>query len=113
MARLVFLGQGFYHRPDSALEFGQVIVDSRLQDPVSGVEVAVGQVIAHAGDLAPWDGGLGIEQFCRQSLHGLSDFQQPDPDRIEDQAIGQIAALQVGADCVDRGLDVGQALLFR
>ncbi len=58
---LVLLGQGFGHRADGTFEFGQVIVDRRLQDPVSGVEVAMGHVIAHAGDLAPWDGGLGIE----------------------------------------------------
>lgn len=99
---LVLLGQGFGHRADGTFEFGQVIVDSRLQDPVSGVEVAVGQVIAHAGDLAPWDGGLGIEQFFGQCLDGLADFQQPDPDRVEDQAVGQIPSLQVGADRVDR-----------
>jgi hypothetical protein len=47
-------------------------------------------VPAHAGDLTPRDGGLGIEQSGRQGLDGLPDFQQPDPDRIEDQAIGQV-----------------------
>jgi hypothetical protein len=97
LAGLVLLGQGFDHRADGAFEFGQVVVDSRLQDRMSGVEVAVGQVIAHAGDLAPWDGGLGSEQFGGQGLDGLPDFQQPYRDRVEDQAIGQIAALQVGA----------------
>ncbi len=50
------------------------------QDRVSGVDVAVGQVVAHAADLAPSDGWLGVEQFCRQSLDGLPDFQQPYPD---------------------------------
>jgi hypothetical protein len=43
-------------------EFGQVFVDGGLQDDVSGVEVAVGEVIAHAGDLAPWNGGLDVIQ---------------------------------------------------
>jgi len=56
-----------------------------LQDRVGGgVEVAVGQVIAHAGDLAPRDAGLGVEQPGGQGLHRLADLQQPDPDRIED-----------------------------
>ncbi len=63
-------------------------------------------MIAHAGDLAPWDGGLGVEQFGGQGLDGLPDFRQPYPDRVEDRAIGQIAALQVGADRVDRRLDI-------
>ena len=53
-----------------------------------GVEVTVSQVIAQARDLSPWDGGLGTKHLGWQSLHGLTDFQQPDPDRIEDQAVG-------------------------
>jgi hypothetical protein len=73
----------------------------------------VGQVVAHAGDLAPRDAGLGIEQFGGQGLHSLADFQQPDPDRVEDQAVGQVTALQVGADRVDRGLDIGQPRRYR
>jgi hypothetical protein len=86
---------GFDHRADGAFEFGQVVVDRRLQDRMSGVEVAVGQVIAHAGDLAPRDSRLGVEHFGGQGLDGLADFQQPDPDRVEDQAVGQIPSLQV------------------
>jgi len=34
-------------------------------------------------------------------------FQQPDPDGVEDQPVGESAALQVRADRVDGGLDVG------
>ena len=62
---LVFVRQG--HRSDGAFEFGQVVIDRRLQDRMSGVKVAAGQVIAHAGDLAPWDVGLGVEQLGGRS----------------------------------------------
>jgi hypothetical protein len=98
IVRLVPVGQDLGQRVDGAFELGQVVIDSCLQDRVSGVEVAVGQVIAHAGDLAPGDAGLGVEQFGGQGLDRLADFQQPDPDRVEDQAVGQVAALRVGAD---------------
>jgi len=92
LVRLVLVGQDLGQRADGAFELGQVVIDSCLQDRVSGVEVAVGQVIAHAGDLAPGDARLGVEQFGGQGLDGLADFQQPDPDRVEDQAVGQVAA---------------------
>ena len=44
----------FGHLADGTFELGQVLVDRRLQDRVSSVEVTVGQVITHTGDLAPW-----------------------------------------------------------
>jgi hypothetical protein len=34
----------------------------------------------------------------------------PDPDRVEDQAVGQVAPLQVRADRLHRGLDIRQSL---
>jgi hypothetical protein len=67
----------------------------------------VGEVVAHAGDLPPRDGRVGSEQGVGESLDCLADLQQPDPDSIEYQAAGQISALQVGADRIDRDLDVG------
>src|ERR1700733_9352442 len=58
----------------------------------------------------------GMAGWCRAvrraGLDRLAYFQQPYPDRVEDQAVGQIAALQVGADRVDRRPDVGQPLPF-
>jgi hypothetical protein len=45
-------------------------------------------MIAQARDLSPWDGGLGTEPLGGQGLHGFTDLQQPDPDGIEDQAVG-------------------------
>jgi hypothetical protein len=107
---VVLVGQELGQRADGTFELGQVLVGGSLQDRMSGIKVAVGQVIAHAGDLVPRDAGLSVEQFGGQGLDGLADFQQPDPDRVEDQAVRQPSALQVGADRVDRGLDVGQPL---
>jgi hypothetical protein len=36
-----------------ALELGQILVHGGLQDRVCGIEVPVGEVVAHAGDLPP------------------------------------------------------------
>ena len=41
-------------------------------------------------------------------LDGFADLQQADADGVEDQAIGQVAALRVGADRINRSLDIGQ-----
>ena len=75
--------QGCGHGLDGAFEFWQVVVDGGLQDGVGCVEVAVGQVITHPGNLAPWDRGLGVEQLSGQCLDGLADLQQPDSDGVE------------------------------
>ena len=64
-------------------------------------------MIARACDLGPGHGRLGAEHLGGQCLHGFADFQQPDPDRVEYQAVGQVTSLQVGADGIDGGLNVG------
>src|SRR5215469_6752774 len=97
---------------DGAFQLGQVLIHGGLQDCVSGVEIAVSEVLSQAGDLPPWDGRLGSNQVVGQCLDGLADLQQPDPDGIEYQAVGQVTALQVRADRINRGLDVGQPLAF-
>lgn len=43
-------------------------------------------------------------------LRGPSDLQQPDPDRVEDQPVGQISTRRVGADGGDCGQYVLQTL---
>jgi hypothetical protein len=88
---------------DGAFEVGQVFVHGGLQDRVCGIEVAVGEVVAHTGDLPPRDRRLGGQQIVRQCFNSLADLQQADADGVEDQPVGQIAALQVGTDRVDRG----------
>ena len=54
-------GQGL----DGALGVGQVFVHGGLHDGVCGVESAVGEVVAHAGDLPPRDRWLGGQQIVR------------------------------------------------
>ena len=103
------MGQGL----DGAFEVGQVFVHGGLQDRVRGVEVTVGEVVAHAGDLPPRDRWLRGQQVIRQRLNGLADLEQADADRVEDQTVGQVAALQVRVDRIDDSLDIGQPLAFR
>ena len=62
--------------------------------------------------LPPRDRRLGGQQIVRQCFDSFADFQQADADGVEDQPVGQVAALQVGADRVDRGLDIGQPLVL-
>jgi hypothetical protein len=93
------------HGLDGMLEFWQVVIHGGLPDGVGCVEVAVSQVITHPGNLAPWDRGW----LSRSSagLDSLAGFQQPDPDGVEDQPVGESASLHVRANRVDGGLDVG------
>ena len=44
---------------DRGQEVGQVVVDGGLVDGVGGVEVAVGEVVAHPGDLVTGDAWFG------------------------------------------------------
>ena len=109
---LLILGwQSLGQCPDGAFEFGQVVVDGGLQDRVVSVEVTVSQVIAHARDLGPGDGGWKLSLSAGRAFTA-TDFQQSDPDGIEYQAVGQVALPEVGADGIDGGLNVGQSLPF-
>jgi len=54
--------------------------------------------------------GWGVEQFSGQGVEGLTDLELPDPEGVEYQPVGEGAALQMRADRVDGGLDVGQPL---
>jgi hypothetical protein len=47
------------------------------------------------------------QQIIWQCFNSLADLQQADADGVEDQPVGQVATLQVGADRVDRSLDIG------
>jgi hypothetical protein len=82
---------------DGAFEVGQVFVDGGLQDGVGGVEVPVGEVVAHAGDLPPRDRWLGGQQIVRQCLTAspISSRRMRTASKI---SLRQGAALQVGAD---------------
>jgi hypothetical protein len=58
---------------DGAREVGQVLVDGGLQDGVCGVEVPLGEVVAHAGDLPPGDRRLRGQQIVWQCFGGFAD----------------------------------------
>ena len=53
-----FVRQGLIQRPDGAFQRGEIVVDSGLQDRMSGVEVAMYEVISQAGNLPPGNGRL-------------------------------------------------------
>ena len=76
-------------------EVGQVFVDGGLQDRVCGIEVPVGEVVAHTGDLPPRDRWLRGQQVIRQCFNSLTDLKQADADGVEDQPVGQVATFQV------------------
>ena len=60
-----FVSQGLIQRPDGAFHCGEIVVDSGLQDRMSGVEVAMCEVISHAGNLPPGNGRLGGKYVLR------------------------------------------------
>jgi hypothetical protein len=91
---------------DGAFEIGQVVIDGCLQNRVRGVEVSVGQVVPHTGNLPPRNGRLSVEQLSGQSLDCLAYLQQPDADSVEYQAIGKVSALQMRTNRIYRGLDI-------
>jgi hypothetical protein len=80
---------------DGAFEVREIFGDGGRQDGVCSVEVPVCEMVAHPGDLSPWDGRLGGQQVIWERFNGLTDLQQADPDGVEYQAVGQVAALQV------------------
>jgi hypothetical protein len=114
IVRLVLVGQDLGQRADGAFELGQVVVNGRLQDRVSGVEVSVGQVIAHAGDLAPGDAGLGVEQLIGQRALTASPISSSrirtasktrpsdSPPRCRWERIASIAAWMSASRCRSR-----------
>ena len=72
------------HRGPEGLK---VVVDRAGDLAVGRVEVAMGQAVAHPGDVAPGVTRLGVEELWRDGLDRLSDLDEADADSIEDQAI--------------------------
>jgi len=77
----------------------KVRVDGCLDDGMRRVEVAMGELVTHAGDVDPWDLWLGVKEFRADSLDGFADLDQPEPDGIEHQAIIERPSLPVDKDC--------------
>ena len=63
-----------------------------------GVEVAVGEAVAHPGDLRPGECRFVGKQLSGESLDRFADLDQADPNGVEDEPVGQVAALEVGVD---------------
>lgn len=80
--------------------------DGTGNDGMSGVEVAVSQLIAHAGDLRPRQIGSLLSSSLGNALDRLADLDEANPDRIEDQAVGEIASADMGIDRVKSGVDI-------
>src|SRR4051794_14297263 len=76
-----------------------------------GVEVAMREMVAHPGDLAPRDAWLVGEPPLGKGLDRFADLEESDPHGIEDQTIREVAATNMGTNGLDRGDDIGEALL--
>jgi hypothetical protein len=76
VAGRVFVWQGIGQRADGAFEVGQVFVHGGLQDRVGGIEVPMGEVVAHPGDLPPRDRRLRGQQVIRECFNSLADLKQ-------------------------------------
>jgi hypothetical protein len=87
---------------------GQVGVDRCLHDCSSCIEVPVGEVIPHSGDIDPWDRRLSGEEIGIDGSHRLPDLDKPDPDciRIVDEIFVFLELLSGHSERV-----VGQAVL--
>ena len=64
-----------------------VVTSGRPHDRMGRVEVPVRQLIAHPGNLIPWDAWLLGEKIRIQIFHRLADLDQTDPDRVEDDVV--------------------------
>ncbi len=73
-----------------------------------GIEVPMGEPIAHAGDLLPGKVRFGGQQGWTQSLHGLTNLDQSQTYSIEDQSITEAASLPIITNRLDGFVDVGQ-----
>src|SRR5688500_15543601 len=89
----------------------QIGVDRRLHDCVSGVEIPMSEVIAHSGNIGPWNRGLSGQKFGIDGSDGFADLDESNPDCVEDQAVVEAAAFQVCLDGPDGGEHVLEALV--
>ena len=74
------------------------MVQGGRHDGVVPVEVAVRQVVAHAGYVLPWDLRLARQHVGIDVLDRLTDLDESHPDRVEDQAVGQGSVLEMRPD---------------
>lgn len=96
---------------DGGDERWQIRIDRCLHDGPSGVEVPMSEVIAHSGDISPWNRGLSGQESRIDGSDGFADLDESNPDCVEDQSVVEAAPFQVRLDGHDGGEDVFEALV--
>ena len=61
----------------------QVLGNSSLHDCMGSVEVPVGEVVTHAGDVDPRDGWFSREQVGIDGFDCFADLDQPNSDGVK------------------------------
>ncbi len=97
--------------PHGEIELRDVVVNGGMDDGVRRVEIPTGESIAACRRSPPMEGPFRLQQLWIQSLHRLTDLDQPKTNSIEDQSVAEIASLLVSANGLDGVDDVGQPLL--
>lgn len=87
-------------------ELGEVVCDGGRQYGVGSVEVAVGESVAHPGDLWPGKCRLRAENVVGEAFNGFADLDKTDLDGVEDEPIMEVSALEVGGDGINGGEDI-------
>lgn len=101
----------FWRRRRTAVSSaGRSSLTGGREDGMGGVEVAVGEVVAHPDDLRPRKGRLAGEQFRWESFDRFADLDSPNPYGVEDEPIIQIAPLEVCMNGIDGGHNVLETL---
>ena len=77
-----------------------------------GVEVAVGEVVPHAGDLRPRQGRLRGQEPLGEGLDRLANFDQTNPHSVEDDPVMEIAGFKMSPNSIDGGNNVLKTLTF-
>ena len=75
------------------------------------IEVPMGELVTHAGDVDPWDLRLVVVEVRADSFDGFTDLNQAKPDGIEYQAVIERSSVHVDRDCRKRIGDVCKPLL--
>ena len=101
----------FEEASDCCDERWQIVLYGRPHDGVCGVEVAVGQVVAHPGDVDPRDVWFSIQQLRGDRPNGLADLDEPNPDRIEHQPVVDRSTTKMVVNRGDRRQDVLEPLI--
>lgn len=87
------------------------MLDSRPHDGVCGVEAAVGQMVAHPGNIDPRDVWFSIQQLRGDRPNGLADLDEPDTDCVEHQPVIERSTTKMFVNRGDRRQDVLEPLI--